>query len=136
MRDGIEDELGRPLSRHARHYQRSLEAHLRANARPRWMERLIEIERGTERARRDIADAWRELRTACGADGARFAREWRAAAAAWNFEAVNELIRTHNDWYPIERDLPVDPRTGELRRSHRRDQLGEDWILTRFPAEP
>jgi hypothetical protein len=132
---GIEDELGRPLSRHARQYQRSLESHLRANARPRWMERLIEIERGTEQARRRLEQAWGELRAEYAGDRRGFARAWRARAQAWDFEELNELIRTHNEWYPVERDLPVDPRTGKFRRSHRRDELNARWILARFPAD-
>ena len=134
VRKGIEDESGHRLSTHARHYQRSLEAYLRANSRPRWMERLIEIERGTERARREVERAWRDLRAACGGDRDSFAREWRATAAAWDFEALNELVRTHNEWYPVERDLPVNPRTGEYRTAYRREELDAAWILRRFPA--
>jgi hypothetical protein len=98
------------------------------------MERLIEIERGTEQARRRIEQAWLELRAEHGSDLDGFRRAWRAVAERWDFEELNELIRTHNDWYPIERDLPVDPRTGKFRRSHRREELTAEWILARFPA--
>lgn len=38
----------------------------------------------------------------------------------------------------MERNLPVDPRTGEYltagRRPYRREPLGPKWILERFPA--
>jgi hypothetical protein len=37
---------GRPLSRRARQTQRSVEAYLKAGVRPRWMERVQEIDRG------------------------------------------------------------------------------------------
>jgi hypothetical protein len=133
---GVEDELGRPLSRHARTYERSVEAHLRANDPPRWMQRLVEIERGTASARADVERAWHALRAECGHDPAAFARRWRAAAGAWRFDALNELIRQHNEWYPVERDLPLDPRTGEYRHRFRRDELDAFWILSRFPADP
>ena len=36
--------------------------------------------------------------------GARFAARCR-------FDELNELIGQHNEWYPIERDLPMDLRT-------------------------
>ena len=48
------------------------------------------------------------------------------------------LVEQHNDWYPIERQLPMDPRTGDYvrfaGRSYRRPILGPDWILEHFPA--
>ena len=48
------------------------------------------------------------------------------------------LIEQHNDWYPIERQLPMDPRTGDYvrfaGRSYRRPILGPHWILEHFPA--
>ena len=73
-----------------------------------------------------------------GGDPAAFARAWADRVGAWDFEDVNELVRQHNDWYPVERDLPMDPRTGEyvkiLGRSHHRAELGPDWVLEQFPA--
>jgi hypothetical protein len=128
---------GRPISARARQSQRSLEAYLRAGVRPRWMERLIEIESGTRRERRRLAEAYETLRAECGRDRERFARRWRSIAEAWSFEDLNELIRTHNEWYPVERDLPMDMRTRDYvlvnGRSHRRRELGPDWILEQFP---
>jgi hypothetical protein len=131
---GVEDQLGRPLSRHARQYQRSVETYLRANAPPRWMERLIEIERATERTLAELEEAWRALRAECGDDVAGFERRWRDAAAAWDLDAVNALIRHHNEWYPVERDLPLDPRTGNYRQRYRRRELDAAWVLSRLPA--
>lgn len=128
------EQLGRPLSRHALRYERSLEAHLLANAPPRWMQRLAEIERGLRTAERELGRAYEQLRQAVGEDRDAFARRWRASAEAWDFEALNEHIRTHNEWYPVERDLPLDPRTGEYRWPYRRDELDASWVLGRFPA--
>jgi hypothetical protein len=134
---GPEEGVGRPISERARHTQRSVESYLAAGVRPRWMERLMEIDRGVAGERRRLADAYRELRRECGADRARFARQWRAAAARWRFDELNELIGQHNDWYPIERDLPMDPRTRDYvrigGRSYRRRELGADWVLEQFP---
>jgi hypothetical protein len=128
--------VGRPLSDRARQSQRSLEAYLRAGVRPRWMERLIEIESGMTRERRRLATAHAALREECG--GREFARRWHAIARAWRFDELNELIRTHNEWYPVERDLPMDLRTRDYvlvnGRSYRRRELGPDWILEQFPA--
>jgi hypothetical protein len=132
------DGLGRPLSEHARQAQRSLEAYLKAGVRPRWMERLIEVDRGIATERRRLADAYRAFREEYGADRALFARRWRAFAAAQRFDPhLNELIRQHNEWYPIERDLPMDLRTRDYvrvnGRSYRRPELDAGWVLDQFP---
>jgi hypothetical protein len=127
---------GRPISERARRSQRSLESYLRAGLRPRWMERLIEIERGTARARRELGAAYEALQDQCGDDRERFARRWRAIAEAWSFGELNELIRTHNEWYPVERDLPMDLRTRDYvlvnGRDYRRRELDAAWILEQF----
>jgi hypothetical protein len=134
------DGKGRPLSRRARQTRRSVEAYLQAGVRPRWMERLAEIDRGIAMERRAIEDAYRVLQEQCGRDAALFASRWRVAARSYTFERLNELICQHNDWYPIERDLPMDPRTRDYvrirGRSYRRSVLGPEWVLEQFPPSP
>ena len=140
LRESLEDPAsgGRPFSSRARESRRTLENYLRAGVRPRWMERLIEIERGTRRERERLRDAHEALRDECGGDRDAFARRWRAAAHAWRFDELNELIRVHNEWYPVERDLPMDIHTRDYvlinGRSYRRRELDAAWILERFPA--
>src|SRR3954465_1571673 len=104
-----ERDLGRPLSERARQSRRSVEDYLRAGGRPRWMERLMEIERGMARERRRLARAHAALHEQVAPE--EFPARWRAIAAAWDFDALNTLIAQHNDWSPIERDLPMDLRT-------------------------
>lgn len=56
-------------------------------------------------------------------------------------DAVDRLVGRdldeHNRWYPVERDLPMNPRTGEYvpvaGRSYRRPVLGPAWVLEQFP---
>ena len=131
---------GRPLSDRARQSRRSVEAYLKGGVRPRWMERVGDIDGGIARERRLLASAYEELRAACARDGGDFAERWRALAEQWPFPAdLLELIEQHNEWYPIERDLPLNPRTGDYvrvgGRSYRRPELGPDWILERFSAD-
>ena len=136
MRD-VEQNAGRPISRRARLAQRSVEAYLRAGIRPRWMERLDDIERGMAAHLKRLERAHRALREEHAGDPDGFARHWAARARSWRFDDLNELIRQHNEWYPIERDLPMNPRTGDYvrvgGRSHRRAELGPEWVLERFP---
>ena len=122
----------------ARDYESAVEAYLRAGMRPRWMERVIEVDRGIARERGRVEAAYAVQRRECGDDAAAIARRWRERAASFRFDELNELISQHNEWYPIERDLPMDPRTGDYisfgGRSHRRPLLGVDWVLDQFPA--
>jgi hypothetical protein len=131
-------QRGRPMSRRARQTQRSVEAYLKAGVRPRWMERLDEIDQGVAAEKRRLARAYRALQEECREDPRAFARRWRARARSWSFEHLNVLIEQHNDWYPIERQLPMDPRTGDYvrfaGRSYRRPVLGPEWVLEQFPA--
>ncbi len=135
---------GRPLTERARQAQRSVESYLLgANNPPRWMERVVEIDRRLKRERRLLEEERRSLRRRFGRDAAGFASAWRAFAAergaSREHRELNELIRAHNQWYPVERDLPVNPLTGEWvtagGRSFLRPVVGEEWVLREFPAE-
>jgi hypothetical protein len=120
---------GEALSERARQRQRSIEAYLRGEALPRYMQRAAEIDRAvrrhTEALRRAYARPDQRAR-------------WLEVARSWDFAEVNHLIREHNEWYPVERDLPMNPRTKDYvlvnGRSYRREELGPGWILERFPA--
>lgn len=130
--------VGKPLSERTLQRERTVESYLRGDAIPRYMQRAAEIERGLRDHQRRLAGAHARLREACGADAERFAREWETRAQTWDLAPLNALIRQHNEWYPVERDLPMDPRTGDYvlvhGRSHRRALVGPAWILERFPA--
>jgi hypothetical protein len=138
-RRSIDQEgVGRPLSRRARQTQRSVEAYLKSGVRPRWMERLADIDQGIAIEKQRLARAYRALQEECEHDPRAFTRRWRAVARSWSFEALNDLIHQHNEWYPIERQLPMDVRTRDYvrvgGRSYRRPVLGPEWVLEHFPA--
>jgi hypothetical protein len=132
------ERMAGPISLRSRWTPRTLDAYLRAGGRPRWMDRIGEIDGGVAAAERRLGRAHRALRAECGEDAETFARRWRAYAEAYRFDDLNELIDQHNDWFPMERDLPMDPRTGDYvlirGRSYRRRRLDAGWILERFPA--
>ena len=128
---------GRPLSSRAAQTQRSIEAYLKAGVRPRWMERVA---RSTPAIARERRPARARLSRAAGRvrrrPGAASPRAGASCARSWRFDELNVLIEQHNAWYPIERDLPLNPRTGDYvrvgGRSYRRPVLGADWVLEQF----
>ena len=129
---------GKPLSSRAAQTQRSIDAYLKSGVRPRWMERVADIDAGIASERRRLERAYRALQAECDGDDELFAARWRTLARSWRFDDLNLLIEQHNDWYPVERDLPLNPRTGDYvrvgGRSYRRPVLGPEWVLEHFPA--
>jgi hypothetical protein len=124
-----ESGVGEALSERARQRQRSIESYLRGEALPRYMQRAAEIDRAI---RRHVEALRREY------ERPDQRARWVEIAESWNFDEVNRLIEEHNEWYPVERDLPMNPRTKDYvlvnGRSYRREELGPGWILERFPA--
>ena len=131
---------GRPLSRRRLRSRRSLESYLAAAVLPRYMERLREIHDELTIHVAHLQRAYQGLAGECGEEREVFERRWRAVAAEWDFSYVNELIEQHNEYYPIEANLAIDPRTGDYvkraGRSYRREPAGPEWVLERFPAVP
>ena len=104
------------------------------------MRRLREIETIFQAERRRLEAAYRELRESQGHDAEQFSQRWRRQARRWRFDRLNDLIREHNVWYPVEASLPMDPRTRDYRpvrgASYRRLELGAEWVLEHFPPDP
>jgi|tagenome__1003787_1003787.scaffolds.fasta_scaffold20851083_2 hypothetical protein len=129
---------GKPLQRRARLERTTLDRYLRAvgGALP-YMRRLRAIDLATREHEEALAAHRDELMRRVPA--AWFAEAWRAAVDAWDFGEVNGLIDDHNRWYPVEAQLPMDPRTGDYRtmggRPYWRRPLDADWVLERYPAE-
>jgi hypothetical protein len=132
--------IGKPLSRRTRQTRRSVESYLKGGVLPRHMERMRDIERETAAEKVRVERVYRALQEEFRGDDAEFARQWRARARSFDFERVNVLVRQHNEWYPIESGLPMDPRTRDYvrirGRSYKRRELDDGWVLELFPPLP
>ena len=96
---------------------------------PSWVQRRRRLEAACERARRQIARAWRLTPP----------EAWPAAAAAWDLSKPNREIEAYNRWYPVERNLPMTPEfrdfVDEDGRWRPLPRLDAAWVLASFPAE-
>ena len=103
------------------------------------MLRLREIEQRTTAHEVRLGEAWRSLAESHENDPRGFAEAWQAEAVGWPFDEVNDLIERHNRWYPVEAQLPMDPRTGDYAlvngRPYRLEALEARWVLERFPPD-
>jgi hypothetical protein len=131
---------GKPLARRLRNFALSADRYaLSLAGPPAHVRRLREIEEEVAAHEEALEAALDELARACARDTRALERRWREIAERWNFDAVNELIRQHNLWYPAEARLPMDPRTRDFvlvgDRPYRRRSLDARWILERFPVD-
>jgi hypothetical protein len=117
----------------------SVEQYLQAGVVPRFIERSNQIEAGIHRHRKRLERAYEWAHEHHGESPDEFARYWLDLAETWRFDDINELIDEHNRWYPAERRLPMNPRTGDYltigNRDWRRRRLDAAWILEQFPVE-
>ena len=134
------DLAGKRLPVRARYFRPSADAYLVATRGPLpYMLRLREIEQRTAAAEESLREAWETLARECDGDADRFREVWTAAAGAWSFDELNDLVDRHNRWYPVESRLPMDPRRGDYAlvngRDYRLEPFDAGWVLAKWPAE-
>jgi hypothetical protein len=107
----------------ARNFTLTTEDRVRAVASgpPAYMRRRRAIEDLEEGIVRVLVDRCVEA-VARGAGHGDLAAHAQANAPMRALERLNDLIERHNRYYPIEANLPLHPRTGELM-----DRTGEPW---------
>lgn len=88
---------------------------------PAFVRRLRAIEDLEEGIVRVLIEHCRDARSA-GAAPAELSAHARASAPMRAFERLNDLVERHNRYYPVEANLAILPRTGELV-----DRTGEPW---------
>jgi hypothetical protein len=131
---------GKPLPIRARLFRPSAEAYLVATRGPLpYMLRLREIEQRTADVEEALREAWETLAHEYRNDPDGFRAAWMAAAEAWPFDELNDLVDRHNRWYPVESRLPMDPCRGDYAlvngRDYRLEPFDGEWVLERLPAD-
>ena len=115
----------------------AVEKYIRGAVMPRFMQRLRDIDAELRQQALRLARHYAQLKEECAGDPESFERRCRELAHRWSFDQVNALTDQHNEYYPSERNLPVNTRTGEhvtvSGRPYRREPAGPEWILGRCP---
>jgi hypothetical protein len=121
---------GKPLPLRLRHFRPDASSYLASlGGPPPYMARLREIAALTAEHEQALAAEY-DVR---GGDPS----AWSVLAERWDFNEVNELIDRHNQWYPAEARLPMDPLTGDHAlvngKHYSKRPLDATWVLERFP---
>jgi len=131
---------GKRLRQRLRNFHQGVDSYVASLGGPRpYMQRLRDIDAGTERHLQRLHEAWSDLARECQHDAAAFADRWRMHVERLSFSDVNNLIETHNRFFPIESRLPMDVRRRDFAlingKSYRREQLDAACVLERFPPD-
>jgi len=121
---------GRPLELRPLPFTLTMEEKMRgAMGVPSWVRRRRKLEISMEQLRTDLDRRWSLTAT----------EDWTAIAQAWDLSPINREIERFNRFYPIERNLPLDPRTRKMFDGGVAwmplPALDAAWILDAFPAD-
>lgn len=104
---------------------------------PAWSIRLRRMEEWHRRLEAGLRLAAAELAVRELGEAA-LERQWQEELGRVDLERVNTLIDHHNRYYPVEANLPTDPRTGRLMRGaepfEREPLLSREWLEARYPV--
>ena len=72
-------------------------------------------------------------------DGERFERVWKAMVETLELDRLNDLIKEHNTFYPIEANLKEHPDTGKLMIGNTpwkpKKKLTSEYLLDKYPPD-
>jgi len=104
---------------------------------PAWSVRLKRIEEWAEHTAARARRAWAEMAVAHRDEKTEFALAWKRYVKSVDFGEVNTWIDRHNEYFPIEANLPCDIRTGKLmwggKPFEKMGYFTPQWLLESFP---
>ncbi len=106
---------------------------------PAWAVRLKKIETLTDALLAELRFQWIAIAHEHRRQPELFPMAWRDYLSHIDLGLVNELIRRHNRYFPVEANLPMSPRTGDYIAWGDRDwrclPLTAQWAEREFPAD-
>ncbi len=111
---GIPENLkGKPLKIPQANFTISLENKVKSMfGPPHYATRARRIENITQKLIEDLAVEHENMKQEYDDRPEVFARKWQELIASLELDDLNELIEKHNQYYPMEANLQIDPETG------------------------
>ena len=88
----------------------AVERYIRGAVMPRFMQRLRDIDAELRLHATRLERRYKQMQEECAGDPASSSAAGASWPPHWDFDNVNTLIEQHNEYYPIERNLPVSAR--------------------------
>jgi hypothetical protein len=106
---------------------------------PGWAVRLKQIHDLRTQLTEMLEAAWAEHARRWRRRPQEFTRHWQTYITALDTSRLNTLIKKHNDWYPIEAQLPIVYPTGEYHIptgvEYPQKPVTVDSLLELYPAD-
>ena len=134
------DIIGKPLNIPEVNFTIPLEKKIQAvSGPPYYAIRARQIEQLTEHLMEDLTVQYRNMMDKFSDRPEIFASKWKESIKSVELDSLNDLIERHNKYYPIETNLPIDPRSGALMfgcaRWEPKDKVTTDSLLQLFPVD-
>ena len=131
---------GKPVYIHLPSFKITLDEYLKAmDGPPAWVMRLKRIEDWMDQTSARVHKDWVEMALENFDNSENFRREWMRFIENFDFSQINKWIGDHNEYFPIEANLPYDIRTGKMLYGggpfRKKEFLGPDWLLDQFPPD-
>lgn len=131
---------GKPLTVASTPFTISLEATVAGMmGPPAWAKRLKRIHDLTEALHGSLTEAWRDHMRRFARKPAEFAARWRTFVTGTDLLPLNQAIRDHNEYYPIEARIPINRITGRYElpsgMEHPKRLVTVADLLLRYPAD-
>lgn len=106
---------------------------------PAWSRRLKRIHDLSVALYDDLETAWGKHARRYRGKPEWFAKRWREYIEKTDLAALNEVIRKHNDYYPIEARIPIHQITGEYivppGIEHPKAEVTIEQLLREYPPD-
>jgi len=110
-----EDLKGHPVRISQVNFDVPLEKKVQAKmGPPPYAVRAKMVEDLTDKLYAELDKQWKKAARELEDDPETFSRVWKAVVETLELDRLNELIKEHNTYYPIEANLQHDPETGQI----------------------
>jgi len=135
-----ENVIGKPLNIPEVNFTIPLEKKVQAlSGPPYYAMRARQIEQLTDQLMEDLAVQYRDMIKKFVHRPEVFAVKWRESIDSLELDTINDLIERHNEYYPIEANLAMDPRSGVTMLGpvpwEPKEKVTIESLLQQFPAD-
>jgi hypothetical protein len=135
-----EDLKGKPVHIPRVNFHVPLDKQVRAkHGPPPYAVRAKTVEDLTANLLADLKTQWITVAESCRAHSEPFGRIWRAVLDTLELEELNQLIKEHNTFYPMEANLQPDLETGQYKIGNTlwkpKAKITPEYLLGLFPAD-
>ena len=132
--------IGKPLNIPEFNFTIPLEKKVQAlSGPPYYAVRARRIEQLTDQLMEELTVNYSKMMKQFSNSPEVFAQKWKESVESVELDTINDLIERHNNYYPVEANLTIDPKSEALMFGSApwepRKKVTKESLLQRFPAD-